>query len=78
MIAKESTVIRELRQRLKHNEAYLAQSVQTHALALDLSAVGVSPADLKCWLEGEEFAIRAENEWIERLLRDYVSSKTQK
>jgi hypothetical protein len=56
---------RELRQRLDHNEAYLAQKMGIRLYFAQLSYGEEKNVD---WLIGEQAAIQAENEWIRALL----------
>ncbi len=56
---------REMRARLAHNERYISQSLATRTIMSDLS---YGTARAVQWLNGEESAIRAENEWIRALL----------
>lgn len=64
-----SSLLSELRERLKHNEAYLAQSVDTRQFGSGLTYGTLKSPE---WLCGEDEAIRAGNEWIRALLKDYT------
>ena len=61
-------LIAQLRQRLAHNETYLSQTLATRQKTGGLSHGWKA----MLWIEGEDAAIRAENEWIRALLVDFA------
>ena len=62
---------RRLKERLKHNEAYLLQSVLCRRNLTRLTYGAPKSLD---WLAGEQAAIEAENEWIRALLAGFPST----
>jgi hypothetical protein len=55
----------QISERIRHNEAYLAQPIETRVLSSELSYGTRMTAE---WLDGEAAAIGAENEFMRRLL----------
>lgn len=54
-----------IKERISHNESYLAQSKAQRAAALTLT-YGVRKSD--DWLDGEEEAIKVENQFLKTLI----------
>jgi hypothetical protein len=64
-VACPDSLFAALRQRLAHNETYLAQKMGSRLFSAQLSYGEEKTAD---WVLGEQSAIEAENEWIRALL----------
>lgn len=64
--AKASKLRQRLEERLKHNETYLAQSMEARKVSTSLTYGRPSP---DMWLHGEKAAIEAENEFLRELLK---------
>jgi hypothetical protein len=70
-----AVILRELRQRLAHNESYLTQSTESR-VKIQQFAAPEEPCN-RDWVEGEASAIRDENDWLRWVLNEYSPLKGQ-
>ena len=61
------SLVRALRERLDHNENYLSRTPTARQMGTQLT---YGQTKTPAWVDGEEAAIKAENEWISALLKE--------